>query len=458
MNAWNQLYAHVLWPAMDAGYRGLGRRMREYQRLERLSPEAIAERQWRDLQRLLRHAYATCPFYRRRFDRAGLDPGRMHGPEELQRLPALTRDDLRGQGAAMRSRAFAGASLLPAASGGTTDTPVPLWRDPESVRAKHAIQEVFHLWAGSRPGDKVFYLWGARSDFPAAPSWRWRAYQRYVKREHIAASSQLGAATMEEYRQRCNRFQPRILRAYPTPLAVWADFLLQSGRDYHRPHAIVVTAEALLPAQRRMIERAFACPVYEHYGSREFGMIAAQCERLEGMHVHPAIAYVEREAVPGGGGLEQLLVTDLLNYGMPLIRYQINDCVTGAAAPCGCGRGFAVLPGISGRTADVLRRRDGTLVPGVALTNRVLQVSPGLVQTQIIQESELAFRLRYVPGPAFTPADLEPLRRKLQEFLGEGLHWEWEAVPEIPREANGKTRFCISRLPQPWQAGGQHGT
>jgi phenylacetate-CoA ligase len=449
MTLWNQAYASVVLPLVDPNYRGLGRRMRAYQRWERAPAPQVEVWHLQALQRLLRHAYATCAFYRRRFDAAGLDPERFRHADELRRLPALTRAELRDQGDEIRSRRYAPAQLRPAASGGTTDTPVPLWRDLECLRARHALQQTLGLWAGLRPGDKVFNLWGARSDFAENPSWRWRTYEQVVLRRTWAPISYLTPEVMERHRLALNRFRPRIINAYPTPLALWAEFLLANGREYHRPRAIIATAEALLPAQRRVIEQAFGCPVLEHYGAREFGMIAAQCERQAGLHLHPAAVHVDLEAVGGGGGVRELLVTDLNGYGMPLIRYRVNDCVGPEAAACGCGRPFAVLPAIAGRATDVFRLANGALVPGVSLTNRVLRAVPGLAKTQIIQEALGEFRLRYVPGPGFTDADLQPLQRKLGQFLGEDVRWRLEPVAEIPREANGKTRFCICRLPPP---------
>jgi phenylacetate-CoA ligase len=187
-------------------------------------------------------------------------------------------------------------------------------------------------------------------------------------------------------------------------------------------------------------------PVFEHYGSREFGMIAAECEYHGGLHVNPAAAYVELRPVDGTQDLCDLIVTDLLNYGMPLIRYKIDDCTTTQSAQCRCGRGYPLMPPIVGRTTDVFCLPDGSLVPGVALTNRVLQVCPGLKQTQFIQETLTEFRIKYVPGPGFSPADLEHLRGRLTSFFPRGLKWSFEEVQRIDRERSGKTRFCISRV------------
>jgi phenylacetate-CoA ligase len=191
--------------------------------------------------------------------------------------------------------------------------------------------------------------------------------------------------------------------------------------------------------------------VFEHYGSREFAMIAGECERHQGLHLNTAAAYVEFLPVAGSEveGLHELLVTDLLNYGMPLIRYRINDCAVLGPDQCACGRGFPLLGQITGRVTEVFYLANGDAVPGVAFTNRVLKVCPGLKKVQIIQETQQGFRVRYVPGLEFGQADLDLLKANLARFLPGRIAWTFEQVADIERERSGKTRFCISYLTRP---------
>jgi phenylacetate-CoA ligase len=224
--------------------------------------------------------------------------------------------------------------------------------------------------------------------------------------------------------------------------------LQDTGKDVHRPESAICTAESLLSSQRKVIEHVLGAKIFEHYGSREFGMIAAECENHVGMHVNPAAVYLEYVPVEGAEieGLHEIFVTDLLNEGMPLIRYRVNDCVIPATDRCPCGRSYPLIQKIIGRTADLFPLPNGDKVPGVSLTNRVLQVCPGLRKVQIIQETLSEFRVRYVPGSGFTSNDLELLKSNLRRFLPLDLTWRFEHVVDIPRERSGKTRFCISRV------------
>src|SRR5205823_12639505 len=111
--------------------------------------------------------------------------------------------------------------LKQSATGGTTDAPVPFYRDLESLREKTAVQVHFDSWAGYLPGDKVFYLWGARSDYAQNPSWRWRLYDRLLMRRVWAPTSLLNEEILESHRKSLNRLKPKVIYAYPTPLALF---------------------------------------------------------------------------------------------------------------------------------------------------------------------------------------------------------------------------------------------
>lgn len=445
----NVVYSRWLRPLVNPReYSGVHDEVVEFRRRESLSWAESTRRQWESLKALLTHAYETTPFYRQRFEESGITPAQVRSPEDMPNLGVLTRADLKAQLENLWSRRYRRDELLVAATGGTTDTPVTLLRSPECLRKKLAVQECFDGWAGMRPGDKIFRLWGAQQDFNPHPSWRWRLYDRYFLRNVWAPTSLINPDILESYRGLLNEFRPRIIYAYPTPLALFCEYLRDCGKSYHRPASAICTAEPLLEQQRELIERTLGCPVFEHYGARDFGMVGAECEAHQGVHLNPSAVFVEFVPVEGSEaeGLKEILVTDLLNLGFPMIRYRINDCVIQAPKPCSCGRPFTLVKRVVGRTVDNFRLPSGSVLPGVALTNRVLQVCPALAKTQIIQERLDGFRIRYVRGPNFSPEDLQMLRANLGKFIADQVQWTFEEVPDIPRERSGKTRFCISLL------------
>ena len=445
----NWAYTNVIYPIAEPGsYRGLRARMKRLEERESLSLEENAKLQWADLTKLLKHAYETSPFYQERFRSHGIQLNQIQCPNDLKAIPPLTRQDLKNHLQTIRSTAFAPDQLESAATGGTTDTPVPIVRSKESIQWKSAVQFRFDAWAGMKPGDKVFYLWGARQDYSENPSWKWRIYDQYLMRRVWAPTSLFNRDVLESYRQRINEFRPAVIYAYPTPLTLFCEYLRDTARDVHRPRTIICTAEPLFAEQRKTITETMGCDVFEQYGSRDFGMIAAECCKHVGLHLNPAAALLEYQAVPGADvtDLHELLVTDLLNYGMPLIRYKINDCALRSSAECKCGVGYPLMQQVIGRTMDNFLLANGDVVPGISFQNRIIKTCPGLAKTQVIQEELDQFRIRFVPGSTFSSADIDLLKTNLGRFLPSTVKVTFEQVDDIPRERSGKTRFCISKV------------
>ncbi len=139
----------------------------------------------------------------------------------------------------------------------------------------------------------------------------------------------------------------------------------------------------------------------------------------------------------------EVVLTGLVNYAMPLVRYRVGDTARFAVEPCTCGRGMPVIEEIGGRLDDVVFTRErgslGRLDP-------VLKGVRNIVESQIEQESLDVLRVRFVPAPGFTAEDLVLLESNLRARVGRGIHLEFECIDRIPRTANGKFRFVISRL------------
>jgi phenylacetate-CoA ligase len=93
-----------------------------------------------------------------------------------------------------------------------------------------------------------------------------------------------------------------------------------------RLKGIISTSMMLLPHERKVIEKVFQCKVTDRYGCEEVSLIGCECEMHEGMHMnieHLVIEFVKDDgsyAVPGEPG--NIVVTDLMNYAMPFIRYK----------------------------------------------------------------------------------------------------------------------------------------
>jgi phenylacetate-CoA ligase len=151
-----------------------------------------------------------------------------------------------------------------------------------------------------------------------------------------------------------------------------------------------------------------------------------------------------RPAAPGELGV--ILVTDLLNHAMPLIRYRIGDLGMWEEGACPCGRGLPRLRRVAGRVTDFLVGSDGRMVSGIFLATYLVGRRPSLGQVQIRQETAGQVLYRIKPGPGFdAAAELDYLQRASREFLGQGTVVDWDLVDDLPAAPSGKFLFCQSR-------------
>jgi phenylacetate-CoA ligase len=178
------------------------------------------------------------------------------------------------------------------------------------------------------------------------------------------------------------------------------------------------------------------------------GPIGQECEFHDGMHVNAECLHVEVEPQDGseGSALGRILVTDLLNHGMPFVRYEIGDIGMLASRPCPCGRGLPRLQQMGGRLADATYTRDGRAISSIALVANLVH---GLIWTrvQIIQEAFDRLQIRIEP-PA-PPAEILARQRSVAETIfGTPLEVTQEIVDRIPLEKSGKYRYIICKIPE----------
>jgi phenylacetate-CoA ligase len=197
--------------------------------------------------------------------------------------------------------------------------------------------------------------------------------------------------------------------------------------------------------------------VTNRYGCEEVSLIACECERHHGLHVNVDSVLVEviHDGKPAPAGTPgSIVVTDLSNFAMPLIRYLIGDVGMLAEKLCPCGRGSMRLESIEGREADFVVTADGRLISGISLTENFAVLVPGVAQIQIVQEQLRRFLFRIVRGADWTPGSERALATLVAERFGRNVRYSIEFVDVIPQEASGKYRFCISHVPHPSAAEG----
>lgn len=227
-----------------------------------------------------------------------------------------------------------------------------------------------------------------------------------IKRRHLDNPRREKTARMfsalsplSEIVEGLNDYQPAMLAAYPSSLALLAEEQ-EEGQLHINPVLVLPTGETLTALVRERIETAFHAHVRQSYGSSEMPVIAYDCGR-GGLHVNADWVIFEPvdenfQPVPPGQASHKVLITNLANRVQPFIRYEMGDSVTVNTEPCSCGSHLPSMT-VEGRNDDILRFTNpsgqSVAIMPMALWSVIKDV-PGVYRFQAIQTAPEQLKVR----------------------------------------------------------------
>jgi phenylacetate-CoA ligase len=290
--------------------------------------EEILELQQEGLNALLEHAKKNTSYYK--------ELPKIGSIEELAELPILSKDDIHRNFKELQVKNIPGQEVR---TSGTVSKSTYIKDDRLNVDwGEHRFQKWYNV-----PNKKLCYLWSTYdiTDKPLL----------YSNRLYLPIDTMNTREDAIDYLGLIEKFKPDRMQTYPSSIRFLAHFALKEGI---KPEIGVIysSAEMLTNEVRKLIEEAFHCKVYDFYGSRELGSMAQNCDENHDLHIN-AERYIVEE-VEG-----KLLFTDLLNYAMPLIRYENQDLGELSNSACPCGRGLPLMKPPTGRITDFLYTSSG---------------------------------------------------------------------------------------------------
>jgi phenylacetate-coenzyme A ligase PaaK-like adenylate-forming protein len=406
------------------------------------SYEKLCHIQNTKLKQLINHAYSTVSYYQTLMDRFKIWPEDIKNQEDLHKLPVLTKNTIRENLSLFISSKASSLRPVVARTGGSTGTPFE-YRISRSFES-YMWGSIWRAWTagGYRPGDKVAVLGGDRI---AKNSLKHKFYHFLNNWKYISITD-LDDNNLLNIFQSIQRTACKMIYAYPTPLYLLSCYMLENGLNVRINH-IVTTSEMLFPEHRLVIEKAFQCKVFDSYGANDGGALAFECDYFDGHHLSMERSITEVVNDKGGkvpnGTTGNLILTDLENYAMPLIRYKVGDRGSIINEPCECGRGLNRLQKISGRIKDFVELNNGRRIDGSYFTKRFRKIS-GIVLFQIIQKQSKDIYAKVSLSDekdSKTRPSLEQLEETIANDLGTDFHIQVDS--SFKRTLNQKFRYII---------------
>ena len=333
--------------------------------LETMSRSKIEEIQLERLKYTVRYCYDRVPFYKKKLDDAGVTPDQIKTLDDIRRIPPTTKADLRD------NYPF-GLFAVPMrdivrihASSGTTGKPTVVGY------TKHDLD----LWSDCMA--RLCAAAGATADDIVQISFGYGMFTGALGLHY--GLEKLGCTVVPNSSVNTEKALMFMRDFKTTALVATPSYALYMGEtaksleypmsDYHLRLGLL-GSEGCTPEMRTQIENVWGLFATDNYGMSELmgPGVSGECEERCGLHINedyflPEIVNPDTLETLGEGETGELLITTLTKEGIPLLRYRTRDITRIVYEPCKCGRTFARMDKIKGRSDDMLKIRGVNVFP-----------------------------------------------------------------------------------------------
>jgi len=390
--------------------------------------------------RSIRQAYENVPFYRRKYDEAGVDIHSICSAEDIKRLPFVTKDEIRENfPEGIVARGVDRNACHYSATTGSTGRSLPFIYTKATFAFYIATGVRMYTMIGYRPWHRMAYIKYTDLRYPRLGP--------FFQTTHIQST-----IPVEEQIARLREARADLIIGYASLVYEIARRVTPDDLKYIRPKFIGINSELSTQDQRAFISETFHCPVYDEYSTEETWMIASQCRHYN-YHIFTDNVWVEFidskgcEVKPGDMG--EIILTTTRSPAMPFIRYRIGDVGRYSNVECPCGLGFPLLASFEGRADDCFILPSGKFVSSLKLLNTftmyIKKYLHLLEEFKVTQVQSHLIVIEIIKGSQFDSAQLEELLADLRRLLDDSVSIKIEFVATIEK-SDGIKRKAIESL------------
>ena len=392
--------------------------------------------------KLAQYAYEESPFYRDLYSGAGFTHEDLRDPQAFDELPVIDRSMVKEHVDRIRIDRVSDVHGQAALTGGSTGEPLKTWRDlrvpllPLSWR--------MYRWWGISPADDVVHIgrWNTSRRTQLSTSLSW-----WPTRVQLVDASNLQQQTVENLVTSINRRRPALIEGYVGALYEISRYIERSNRTVNSPVAIGATAAPLTAEVRQFVQATFNAPLYDQYRCSEVPWIAGECTRRDGLHIFSDMRRIDVVDGSGtrlpAGTVGDLAITDLANRVFPLIRYRLGDRGALRGRPCPCGLPLPLMDPPDGRTVDMIRLPDRTVIAG-GMFSIFSGVPTAVRRFRLHQNADFSIDITAVLGDSSSAlADAEQAVANLRDRLRHQVEIRLTAVDDLPY-TGGKLKYITS--------------
>jgi phenylacetate-CoA ligase len=360
--------------------------------LETMPREKLLEYQLALFRKQMAYVYERAPFYRRKFDEAGVRPEQIKTLEDVSKIPFTVKEELRQS--QEKYPPYGDFHCISPKDGvrvfqttGTTGIPVRSLLSKRDWLEVYYDQFMYFMYGyGITKADTIFIPF----NYGLYLAW-WGIHSSFEQGGVLVIPG--GGQSSEDRIRNILEWKPTVVCGTPTYILFLGETAKKMGVDLSKTTVrIVITAGepgAQVPSTKKLIETTWGAKNYDDIGSTEISNFGFECVAQKGTHVIESMFIAEvidpltgKNLNPGEEG--ELVLTNLCCESMPLIRWRMGDVVKFDYKKCDCGRTFLRLEGgIIGRADDMFQFGGVNIFPS-AIENFVRETKEFSNEYQVV--------------------------------------------------------------------------
>ena len=383
----------------------------------------------------IRNISQNIPFYNKFFKENKLSLDDFRTIEDLRILPVIEKRDIRGNPDMFFNAKIKREKCYTSHTSGSTGEPFWSYFDRRTwIRKKYLSKLRARFACGMRAGEKIAIFATEQPDQVALLNKKKLLRDSVFKTVFFSVFDDPETAL-----RRFCEFKPQ--NAYGPPGYFFHFAQMASRKKISTPFLkrIFTSSEIKINPVFEFIRNIFGVDIYDIYGSTEFKEVAWECDRHQGYHINEDEVVCEilnPDAPAPTEAAGDIVLTDLRNRAMPLIRYRIGDKGRMLDKKCPCGRTFVLMQPVSGRSSEYILLPNGRRLSPYLLTTAI-EKFPGLLQYQFVQKTKNDLLVKVVLDDGHKKK-LSDIQKIVREAINGSMNIEVEQTPMISAEENGK--------------------
>jgi phenylacetate-CoA ligase len=406
--------------------------------------EQIINYQNDKLKKLIVHSYNNVPYYHDLFNSLHISPSDIKSKVDLNRLPILTKEIIRREQNRIFDNTF--KNYYSSTTSGTTGSPIFMRRNKESKIIENELFSRFNRNIGFSLGDDSINIWGRV--YPSPIKKIVEKMKLFLLNTSFYNTYELDYNVISKIIKEIQQNPNVHIRAFTSAL-FWVAQEMKNRGIVVNVNSMSVSVEQLFEEQRRLISQSLGNNLFDQYGCGEVQSIAFECNYHTGLHhafEHSILEVLDDNNYNCNEG--RVILTNLDNMAMPLIRYENGDLVKLSDQKCPCGRSGIIIKKVMGRQFDHLVGTNGNIIHGAYIDDVILRddilENCKILQFRLVQIFANIIRLDYVSNSEISKEYRMKIIMLLQKKLGDDMIINFNKKEKLLLSANGKRRLVVS--------------